>query len=289
MKQIKNASFAQTPLKNMSLEEVSVYPEHPVMWRMVVDKTGGINDGRVVVFNGVSWFALVDYDSDGTGSGLDADKLDGVHASGFLTIPVYIPGSVDLNDYTTPGMYYCSSNARAATLSNCPVVLAFSLLVEQHAGTKQTLTVFGDNNISTFVRNYYGSWGSWHQVWNSTGMAIDSDKLDGYHASSFLQLAGGTMTGNLAMGSNDITLSGNITGSTSDTWIQARRVGLGVAPNSNYTVDAGTTGYIRAGKYYAGSSGGVSNSYKLQDYNIGGYYTLTFTGGILTGSSWSST
>lgn len=63
----------------------------------------------------------------------------------------------DLNDYTEPGMYYCSGNATATTLSNCPVRSAFALLVEKNnaydSGVKQTLTVF--SNAVTYMRTFY--------------------------------------------------------------------------------------------------------------------------------------
>ncbi len=119
------------------------------------------------------------------------------------------------------------------------------------------------------------------QYLTTTGTAADSDKVDGYHASAFLKLSGGTMTGDLNMGSNDIV------GSTSDCWITARRIGLGVSANSTYTVDA-SSGYIRAGRYYAGSSAGVTDNIKFYDSDSGGYYTLVFTGGIVTFCGWST-
>lgn len=79
---------------------------------------------------------------------------------------LYIGEGADLNNYTTPGMYYCPANATVTTLLNCPTGgNAFSLLVEQHAGTKQTITRYATNDISTWVRNKYStSWGSWYQI-----------------------------------------------------------------------------------------------------------------------------
>lgn len=121
----------------------------------------------------------------------------------------------------------------------------------------------------------------WHTGNDGSGSGLDADLLDGNHASAFLKLSGGTMTGDLNMGSNDIV------GSTSDCWITARRIGLGVAANSTYTVDA-SSGYIRAGRYYAGSSAGVTDNIKFYDSDSGGYYTLVFTGGIVTFCGWST-
>ena len=73
-----------------------------------------------------------------------------------------IPASSNLNNYQNPGFYYCPSDADTKTISNTPGSNAFSLLVERHAGIKQTFSLYMTNNVSTWVRNYYsGSWGAW--------------------------------------------------------------------------------------------------------------------------------
>ena len=76
--------------------------------------------------------------------------------------PIKIPASVNLNDYVTPGMYYCPADADAQTIQNVPVQCAFSLLIERHAGVKQTLTTYWTHDPKTFVRNeYMGDWSPW--------------------------------------------------------------------------------------------------------------------------------
>lgn len=77
----------------------------------------------------------------------------------------YIPSNSDLNNYTTEGFYYNSSNASSATIANVPVERAFSLLVEKSAGVKQTFTSYEPKNPRTWIRNYQsGNWGDWHSV-----------------------------------------------------------------------------------------------------------------------------
>ncbi|WKL00922.1 pyocin knob domain-containing protein [Paenibacillus amylolyticus] len=96
--------------------------------------------------------------------------------SGFIKKAVIIPNGDDLNNYSSSsreGRYYCPSNAGAATILNSPVTLAFSLLIERHAGVVQTLTTYEPNNPQMFQRNYYGgTWGSWYKV--ATAAYIDT-------------------------------------------------------------------------------------------------------------------
>ena len=74
----------------------------------------------------------------------------------------FIPSNTNLNNILDSGFYYNNSDAQAGTMSNLPVSNAFSLLVEKHAGVKQTFTRYNPNTPETWVRNYYsGSWGSW--------------------------------------------------------------------------------------------------------------------------------
>ena len=73
-----------------------------------------------------------------------------------------IPANANLNDYRTEGFYYSPANADASTMSNVPSTQAFSLLVERHAGCKQTFTCYQTGDRRTWIRNYYdGSWSGW--------------------------------------------------------------------------------------------------------------------------------
>lgn len=87
--------------------------------------------------------------------------------------PVRIPDGADLNNYSIPGFYWNPSNAEVGRMTNTPYSHAFSLLVEKHAGVKQTFTVYGASDISTWVRNFYnGTWGPWNRVFLSDGSAL---------------------------------------------------------------------------------------------------------------------
>jgi hypothetical protein len=79
--------------------------------------------------------------------------------------------------------------------------------------------------------------------------------------------------------------SNNIVGSTTNCWITARRIGLGVAANSTYTVDAGETGYIRCGTLFSYNAlrvgSAIGKDTYLRVYTGGQYNTYVFVGGIL--------
>ena len=79
----------------------------------------------------------------------------------------YVPivANTDLNNLKTPGFYKCGLNATAVTLLNCPTGYAFSLVIEAHAGVKQTLTVYSaTNKPAIYVRNFYNTWGTWSRL-----------------------------------------------------------------------------------------------------------------------------
>lgn len=76
---------------------------------------------------------------------------------------VYIPSNSDLDNCTNVGFYYNPSSAEVATMKNCPTAESFSLIVEKHAGYKQTLSVYYDAQYRVWTRNYYnGRWGNWN-------------------------------------------------------------------------------------------------------------------------------
>ena len=145
---------------------------------------------------------------DGSGSGIDADLLDGTQKTALLTsvtstsgnnlsvvvggttksvshlfatnfTPTSIPENANLNSYNIPGMYYCPMNATVATLDNSPTNQAFSLLVERHAGYKQTLSEYITSTAAkTWTRNFYnGAWGPWRQLAYTTDNVASATKL----------------------------------------------------------------------------------------------------------------
>lgn len=78
----------------------------------------------------------------------------------------------DLNNVRDEGFYFVGSNAGASEFLNLPVTgFAFSLLVEKHAGTKQTFTTFSITQPRIFVRNeYQDAWSSWLEVYHTNNV-----------------------------------------------------------------------------------------------------------------------
>ena len=86
-----------------------------------------------------------------------------------LNIPQAILANANLNTYQTAGMYYCHYDNVAKTMSNLPEQRAFSLLVEDAAGTTQTFTIWNPTNASSGVKSwkrvyFNGTWSSWAQI-----------------------------------------------------------------------------------------------------------------------------
>mgnify|MGYP003292128733 CR=1 FL=1 len=93
---------------------------------------------------------------------------------------IRIPANSDLNNYTNVGFYYNNQNVDVRTMSNVPEAKAFSLLVERHAGVKQTFTTFTAAEPHIYVRNYYnGTWGDWNPVINYISLGtIDLNTIE---------------------------------------------------------------------------------------------------------------
>lgn len=85
-----------------------------------------------------------------------------------ITVPETALSSGDnLNNYYTPGQYRCTTNAAAATLTNCPTSIGFILDVRYNRTASyvlQTITDWiGSNVYMRYGASDGSSWGSWYQ------------------------------------------------------------------------------------------------------------------------------
>lgn len=114
-----------------------------------------------------------------TGDDIATSATDGTTVSSQLSnrlrLPIAIPANADLNDYVSPGMYFCSANAQ--NVANIPpdsITGAFSLLVEYSGaygnGCKQTFTEH--NPGITYIRRMSdisaGHWSAWEPLSTAT-------------------------------------------------------------------------------------------------------------------------
>jgi hypothetical protein len=167
-----------------------------------------------------------------------------------------VPTGANLNDYTDPGFYYCPLNVEADTMSNLPSFSAFSLLVERHAGTRQTFTTYSTSDFRTFVRNYYGgSWGSWYEVpyMTSNRTLLVNDK-GLYDAGEWLRVVTKGSTTNKARLSAD------------GIWLDSGLEGAGAKAGNGYNL-ATMRNKVSSNKYTLIQNMTVTLSFS------GGYYT----------------
>ncbi len=143
------------------------------------------NQTATRIVAGGSWhtgWRLLSRDAVNTSNFVTTTALDTALA-GYLKTPQQILAGADLDTYSNAGMYRILTNAIAREVANIPVTgTAGSLLVEKHAGTKQTFTTYTANNPLTFVRNLTSStaeWGPWVEMAtiNSLSSYVTSSSL----------------------------------------------------------------------------------------------------------------
>lgn len=93
-----------------------------------------------------------------------------------------IPANADLNSYTVAGTYDCLKQVTAETLSNCPTVHAFKLMVDVENNPNvlgQTITLMNDKNSMPWKRwrDSDGVWGDWMQYADSSQIQTLANSL----------------------------------------------------------------------------------------------------------------
>lgn len=156
--------------------------------------------------------------NDGSGSGLDADKLDGLDSGDFAQIDgnntftgknhsdlltyersVLLPEATDLDTVLTSGFYVVNLPV------NGPDAQWYYLVVQQHANSDtyvmQTLTRLTGGTASatqSYRTRNNGTWNNWSTIWSSTndgsGSGLDADKLGGIASSQYIRNDIGSQT-----------------------------------------------------------------------------------------------
>jgi hypothetical protein len=135
-----------------------------------------------------------------------------------------IPANADLNNYTSPGFYYCAYSADVKTFTNSPIAYAFFMIVGKHAGIYQQVTEYATSNPKVYMRNYYGgTWGSWYRVYTEANKptysevgAAASSHTHSQYLTSHQDISGKADKASITAGTAGHTKGLSITGSRID-------------------------------------------------------------------------
>ena len=144
--------------------------------------------------------------NDGSGTGLDADTVDGLQSSSFLrsdATDIYYGGTLTIQSNSSSGAYQGFGvryhNSAWRHTNNASYGWAFrnnassmSIKVSKEAGTTDGVATFNDYNFSGTSTASITVAGStvWHAGNDGAASGLDADTLDGLQGSSYLQSTG---------------------------------------------------------------------------------------------------
>jgi len=128
----------------------------------------------------------------GSGSGLDADMLDGIQAEQFIygdNARGTVNYAGDLNNITKSGFYYAfTGHSNGPSGAN-----GFLIHHQMPTGNNFAAQTFIDYNNDRFYfrRKIDGAWQGWKKIWNESndgpGSGLDADTVDGLHGSQIVR------------------------------------------------------------------------------------------------------
>ena len=217
------------------------------------------NDGKLYTRNvsnveGIVWTSA----TDGSGSGLDADLLDGLDSSQFVRSDANttISGNLTFDNGTTDSSGF-SFKANGSYQDINVDMVAGKLRWFRNDGTSP-LFINTDNNIYS-NNGTNGNGKVWTSAIDGSGSGLDADLLDGLHATSFIRSdTSSTFTGKLSVGSTttrdagvygiyDSTKTGHIWSMGTDYAIPADGSTFGTLYGIAYKHTNNTTGGDMAG------------------------------------------
>lgn len=97
----------------------------------------------------------------------EKEKLAGLSNTALLGLGTSIPSGSDLNNYTTPGVFFASSSAISQAISNNPAATPFKLTVEEINAVGRVCQTIIPTNIAGGIiyRRLYtnNGWQSWYK------------------------------------------------------------------------------------------------------------------------------
>lgn len=205
---------------------------------------------------------------DGSGSGIDADLLDGQHASSYLRN--FNIGNVDFNTLTTSGVYRLANTVTNGA-SNGPASAEWSQMLVMHGGGDTIAQMaIGYNTRKMYIRSGNpsnvggsGAWSDWYTI---------ARTIDNVASATKLQTAR-TINGTSFDGTANITTA---------KWGTARTLTLTGAVTGSVSID-GSGNVSLATAYSTGSAGPLDGRYALKGgSNATGTWPISITGNAAT-------
>ena len=198
--------------------------------------------------------------NDGSGSGLDADLLDGIQSSSFLRSDTGDSWSGDIETTGTNRIRFGNAyqiDGNDGTIAAARFGTGLNIVGTQTTtGQGRVIRLWG--SLITDQGHTY-----WHSANDGSGSGLDADLLDGIQGASFLRSdADDTFTGNLTTGSNN-----HITFGPNSTWGSSLRIGGNgrtatgtemasiVTTDGNVHIDAAASNNGIYLNFYAGTAG----------------------------------
>jgi len=181
-----------------------------------------------------------------------------------------LAGGLDLNNYTTAGFYYQTTNADAASSSNYPVANAGSLTVQKSAGVTQQYYTYNDGSPEFYFRAFYnGSWSSWRKAWTNvndgSGSGLDADTVDGLQASVFVRNDGGSGT---RFSSSYLQFNGD--GGSNNDYVAYNDATNGYYFNADTArQNTSANANVHAGEFYAGGAYYYGDNKRMLQFSDG--------------------
>ena len=160
---------------------------------------------------------------DGSGSGLDADTVDGLHSTDVVETSDGV--TTNLNTEYDAKMFGWTPSTTGAPDAGYGQGISIINNGKTHNNSNNWITQlgFGTTDNTSYFRTKVNAnaWSAWRTIWNSAndgaGSGLDADLLDGqqgtYYAaasslSNYLPLSGGAITGDVTFGDNDKAIFG---------------------------------------------------------------------------------
>ena len=148
-------------------------------------------------FTTATWYKVWTANNDGSGSGLDADTLDGLDSPDFArrgsSYATYFDGTATSGNLAR---FYCNGNIATTTAYQTRlevysgVGVGTDAFMTFHVGSDYAAYFGMDGGINDLA---YGGWSAgsssnrvWHAANDGSGSGLDADTVDGQHASAFL-------------------------------------------------------------------------------------------------------